>query len=168
MKKLHNTGNGLQGKLPFRRTCPLAIFLEKVELLLRKTCLLATFLEKKLNFYSEEVAQGQQIWPLQHPPTAAMEVTEKNENQVISSKTQKWKVILETKISDQLKKAVSNFHKQDLLFRCCSWVYSLMCKSDDMDAEVFLRRTFSNREVEGICGLTCDNKLADPSSTSDD
>jgi len=68
-------GNVLQGKLLFRRTCPLAICLEKVKLLLRKTCLLATFLEKKLNFYSEEVAQGQQIWPLQHPPTAAMEVT---------------------------------------------------------------------------------------------
>ena len=32
-----------------------------------------------------------------------------------------------------------------------------------MDAEVF-RTTFSNREVEGICGLTCDNMLADPSS----
>ena len=42
-----------------------------------------------------------------------------------------------------------------------------MCKSDDMDAEVFFRRTFSNREVEGICGLTCDNKLADPSSSDD-
>ena len=117
-----------------------------------------------MNFYSEEVAQGQQIWPLQHPPTAAMEVTERKESRVISSKTQKWKVILETKISDQLKKTVSKFHKQDLLFRCCSWVYSLMCKSDDMDAEVFFRRTFSNREVEGICGLTCDNKLADRSS----
>ena len=43
-----------------------------------------------------------------------------------------------------------------------------MCKSDDMDAEVFFRRTFSNREVEGICGLTCDNKLADPSSSDDE
>jgi len=50
-------GNVLQEKQLFRRTCPLAIFLEK------------------LNFYSEEVAQGQQIWPLQHPATAAMEVT---------------------------------------------------------------------------------------------
>ena len=38
-----------------------------------------------------------------------MEVTEKNENWVISSKTQKWKVILETKISDQLKKQSLNF-----------------------------------------------------------
>ena len=66
-----------------------------------------------------------------------MEVTEKNESRVISSKTQKWEVVLETKIFDQLKKTVSNFHKQDLLFRCCSWVYSLMCKSDDMGAEVF-------------------------------
>ena len=102
-EKLHNTGNVLQEKLLFKRTCPLAIFLEK-----------------KLNFFSEEVAQGQQIWPLQHPPTTAMEVTEKNENRVFSSKTQKCKVILETKISDQLKKEVSKFHKQDLLFRCCS------------------------------------------------
>jgi len=57
-EKLHNTGNVLQEKLLFRRTCPLAIFLEK-----------------KLNFFSEEVAQGQKIWPLQHPPTTAMEVT---------------------------------------------------------------------------------------------
>ena len=38
-----------------------------------------------------------------------MEVTEKNESRVISSKTQKWKVILETKISDQLKKQSLNF-----------------------------------------------------------
>jgi len=58
LKKLHNMGNVLQEKLFFRRTCPLAIFLEK-----------------KLNIHSEEVAQGQQIWPLQHPPTAAMEIT---------------------------------------------------------------------------------------------
>ena len=73
-----------------------------------------------------------------------MEVTEKNESRVISSKTQTWKVILETKISDQLEKqsTVSKFYKQDLLFRCCSWVYSLMCKSDDMDAEVVLEGPF--------------------------
>ena len=38
-----------------------------------------------------------------------MEVTEKNESRVISSKTQKWEVVLETKIFDQLKKTVSNF-----------------------------------------------------------
>jgi len=38
LKKLHNMGNVLQVKLLFRRTCPLAIFLEKVELLLRRSC----------------------------------------------------------------------------------------------------------------------------------
>merc|ERR1712004_786851 len=48
---------------------------------LKKSCFLEElahwqyFLKKKLNIHSEEVAQGQQIWPLQHPPTAAMEVT---------------------------------------------------------------------------------------------
>ena len=68
-----------------------------------------------------------------------MEVTEKNEGRVISSITQKWKVILETKISDQLKKQSLNFTSK---IYCLGVVleftlYSLMCKSDDMDAEVF-------------------------------
>jgi len=38
LKKLHILGNVLQEKLLFRRTCRLAIFLEKVELLLRRSC----------------------------------------------------------------------------------------------------------------------------------
>merc|ERR1712004_558344 len=39
LKKLHNMGNVLQEKLLFRRTCPLAIFLEKkVEHPLRRSC----------------------------------------------------------------------------------------------------------------------------------
>jgi len=38
LKRLHNLGNVLQENLLFRRTCPLAIFLEKVELLLRRSC----------------------------------------------------------------------------------------------------------------------------------
>ena len=39
LKKLHNMGNVLQEKLLFRKTCPLAIFLEKkVEHPLRRSC----------------------------------------------------------------------------------------------------------------------------------
>merc|ERR1712200_290160 len=51
-------GNVLQGKLLFRRTCPLAICLEKVKLLLRKTCLLATFLEKKVELLLRRSCPG--------------------------------------------------------------------------------------------------------------
>jgi len=59
LKKLQNMGNVLQEKLLLRRTCPLAIFLEKkVELLLRKTCLLATFLEKKVELLFRRSCPG--------------------------------------------------------------------------------------------------------------
>ena len=95
LKKLHNMGNVLQEKLLFRRTCPLAIFLEK-----------------KLNIHSEEVAQGQQIWPLQHPPTAAMEITEKNESRVISSKTQNGKLYSRQRYLTSLKKQSLNFRSK--------------------------------------------------------
>lgn len=96
-----------------------------------------------------------------------MEVTEKNENWVISSKTQKWKVILETKISDQLKKQSLNFTSK---IYCLGVVLELTVLCANLMTwmlKFFFRRTFSNREVEGICGLTCDNKLADPSSSDD-
>ena len=96
-----------------------------------------------------------------------MEVTEKNESRVISSKTQKWKVILETKISDQLKKQSLNFKSK---IYCLGVVleFTVLCANlMTWMLKFFFRRTFSNREVGGICGLTCDNKLADRSSSDD-
>ena len=96
-----------------------------------------------------------------------MEVTEKNEGRVISSITQKWKVILETKISDQLKKQSLNFTSK---IYCLGVVLELTVLCANLMTwmlKFFVRRTFSNREVGGICGLTCDNKLADPSSSDD-